>query len=154
MVFVLYIFVLYFIFCNYLYIIYDHSRNLNLCGKNETVQYKVSLTITGVIWGSLMEKLHQELGLEYLRGQRWFRKLRIFYTMVKISPKTIFTNVLPGDRTWQTEKGSKQKTWFLSLFPYTFKVEALRILWRVQAPDWLDCLVGALNYDSRSLRRL
>ena len=54
----------------------------------EPLQYKTSLAITGAIKGSSTERLYQELGLESLQTRQWFRKLSVFYNIVKEqSPK-------------------------------------------------------------------
>ena len=52
--------------------------NESLQNKLESVQYNVALAITGAIRGSSREKLYQELGLELLKSQRWYRKLCLF----------------------------------------------------------------------------
>lgn len=43
--------------------------------KIKTVQYRAALAITADIKGTSREKLHQELGLEYLHQRRWVRHL-------------------------------------------------------------------------------
>ena len=42
----------------------------------ETIQYNAALAITGEIRGSSREKFYQELGLETLQKQRWYRFLQ------------------------------------------------------------------------------
>ena len=56
-------------------VIYDQHYNNSFHHKQESIQYNAALAITGAIRGFSMEKIHQELGLESLRQQRWFRKL-------------------------------------------------------------------------------
>ena len=51
--------------------IYDQPHNESVCEKLESVQYKVSLAITGAIQGTSHEKICQEHGLESLRARRW-----------------------------------------------------------------------------------
>ena len=51
--------------------------------KLESKQYNTALAITGAIRGTFREKLYQELGLESLQKQRWYRKLSYFLKMVK-----------------------------------------------------------------------
>ena len=41
----------------------------------ELFQYNAALAITEAIKGSSHEKLHQELGLEYLYQRRWVKRL-------------------------------------------------------------------------------
>ena len=49
----------------------------------ESIQYNVCLGITGAIRGTSKERLYQELGLESLQSQSWYRKLRMFYEVFK-----------------------------------------------------------------------
>ena len=49
----------------------------------ESIQYNVCLGITGAIRGTSKERLYQELGLESLQSQSWYRKLRMFYEIFK-----------------------------------------------------------------------
>ena len=47
-----------------------------------------SLEITGVVKSSSTKNLYQELGLESIPNRQWFRKLYVFYKIVKEqSPK-------------------------------------------------------------------
>ena len=48
----------------------------------ESLQYKALLALAGAIKSSI-EKLFQELGLKSLQNKRWFRKLFIFYKIIK-----------------------------------------------------------------------
>ena len=48
---------------------------------------KACVAITGAIQGTSRERLYRELGLESLSGRCWFRKLTVFYKIVKdLSP--------------------------------------------------------------------
>ena len=64
-------------------VIYDQNFNMSFQQKMETIQYNAALAITGAIRGSSREKLYQELGLETLQQQRWYRKLCRFYKILK-----------------------------------------------------------------------
>ena len=59
-------------------IIYDRHYSNSFHQKLQSIQYNVTLAITGAVRGSSREKLYQELGLESLKQQRWFRKLCYF----------------------------------------------------------------------------
>ena len=39
--------------------------------------------MTGAMKGSSTEKLYQELRIEHFRSRRWFRKLYLFYKILK-----------------------------------------------------------------------
>ena len=62
-------------------ILYDQAFNNSFHAKLESIQYKASTAILGVINGSNREKVYQELGLESLQSRRWMRKLFMFYKM-------------------------------------------------------------------------
>ena len=59
--------------------------------------------MTDAVRGSSREKLYQELGLEFLQQQRWFRKLRYFFKINKNqSPKYVIDKFPPpGEHTEQ-----------------------------------------------------
>ena len=59
--------------------------------KLEFIQYNACLAITGTIRGTSKENLYQEIGLECLHLQRWYRKLGMFYKIFKSkSPQDLF----------------------------------------------------------------
>ena len=66
-------------------VIYDRAFNESFQNKFESVQYNATLAITEAIRGSSREKLYQELGLESLKSQRWYRKLCLFFKLKKIN---------------------------------------------------------------------
>ena len=51
--------------------------------KLESIQYNACLVITGAIQGISKEKIYPEIGSEPLQLQRWYRKIGIFYKIVK-----------------------------------------------------------------------
>ena len=64
-------------------VIYNHSFKEFFQNKLETVQYNAALAITGAIRGFSRKKLYQELGIESLKSQRWYRKLCLFFKIKK-----------------------------------------------------------------------
>ena len=64
-------------------IIYDVAYNASLHHKLELFQSNACLAITGTIRGTSKKKLYQELGLESLQLQSWFRKLCFFHKIYK-----------------------------------------------------------------------
>ena len=64
---------------DYVDVIYDQQSNTSFSKKNESFQYNVALATTGAIKDSSQEKLHLELGLEYLYRRRWARRLGLLY---------------------------------------------------------------------------
>ena len=56
-------------------IIYDQAYNVSLHQELESLQYNVTLAITGAIRERSREKLYHELGFESLEARIWFCKL-------------------------------------------------------------------------------
>ena len=50
-------------------IIYDQPKTESFCEKIQSVQYQVTLAITGVIHVTSRDKIYQELGLESLNQE-------------------------------------------------------------------------------------
>ena len=74
-----------------LIILYDEAYNTSFHKKLESIQYNACLATTGTIRGTTKEKLYQELGLESLQLQRWYRKVGMFYKIYKSkSPHYLF----------------------------------------------------------------
>ena len=60
------------------------------------------MPVTGAINGSCTQRLYQELGLEYLQDRRWFRKLSVFYKIVKDkSPKYLYVLIPSNNISYQ-----------------------------------------------------
>ena len=62
---------------------------------NESVQYKVAVAITSAIQGTSREKFYQELGLESLRGRRWYKRLSCMFKIVKEEAPNYLINLIP-----------------------------------------------------------
>ena len=60
-------------------VIYDEAYNKIFHQKLESIQYNACLALSEASRGSSREKLYQELGLEFLQRQRWYRKLSLFH---------------------------------------------------------------------------
>ena len=56
-------------------IIYDQAYNVSLHQQLESIQYNVTLAITGAIRERSREKLYHELGFESFEARIWFCKL-------------------------------------------------------------------------------
>ena len=101
--------------------------NESLQNKLESVQYNVALAITGSIRGSSREKLYQELGLESLKLQRWYRKLCLFSKLKeKKHPSYLFDIITKALSTQTTRNHNniplfnvKHQYFLNSFFPST-----------------------------------
>ena len=72
-------------------ILYDQMFNNSFHEKLESIQYKAALAITGAIRGSSTEKPYQELGFNSLQQRRSYRKLCLFFKIIKSqSPRYLF----------------------------------------------------------------
>ena len=76
-------------------VIYDRAFNESFQNKLESVQYNAALAITGAIRGSSREKLYQELGLESLKSRRWYRKLCLFFKLIKNKHPSYLFDMIP-----------------------------------------------------------
>ena len=80
---------------NYGDIIYGRAFKESFQSKLEPVQYNATLAITGAIRGFSREKLYQELGLELLKLQQWYRKLCLFFKLKQSEyPSYLFDIIL------------------------------------------------------------
>ena len=88
-------------------VIFDKAYNNFFQQRLESFQYKASLAITGAIKGSFTKWLYQELGLESLQNKRWFRKLSVFYKIVKEqSPKYLY-DLIPSNNIFYQIRNSE-----------------------------------------------
>ena len=62
--------------------------------------------MTGAIKGPSTEKLYQELRIEHLRSRRWFRKLCLFYKMIKNKSPPYLFNLIPSSSRLHTTRNS------------------------------------------------
>ena len=68
--------------------IYGKPDNESFKDWLEEVQYNATSSITGAIGSTSQERIYNELGLETLPDRRWFRKMTLFYKIVKnLAPK-------------------------------------------------------------------
>ena len=91
-------------------VIYDQSYNDSFHAKLESYQYKAALAMTGAIKGSSTEKLYQELGIEHLRSRRWFRKLCLFYKIIKSKSPPCLFNLIPSSSRLHSTRNSVNNT--------------------------------------------
>ena len=68
--------------------------------------------MTGAIKGSSTKKLYQELGIELLRSRRWFRKLCLFYKIIKSKSPPYLFNLIPRSSRLHTTRNSDNITPF------------------------------------------
>ena len=84
-------------------ILYDQTFNNSFHERLELIQYNVALAITGAIRSSSREKVYQELGIESLQQRRWYRKLCLFYKIIKNqSPKYLFELIPTARQAYMT----------------------------------------------------
>ena len=86
-------------------VIFNKTYNNSFQQTLESLQYKASLAIAGAFKSSSTEKpFYQELGLESPQNRRWFRKLCVFYKIVKkMSAKYLF-DLIPSNRAIHTKQ--------------------------------------------------
>ena len=92
--------------CDYGDVICDQCYSDSFHAKLESYQYKAAVAMTGAIKGSSTEKLYQELGIEHLRSSRWFRKLCLFYKIIKSKSPPYLFNLIPSSSRLHTTRNS------------------------------------------------
>ena len=80
---------------NYCDVIYDKPHNEKLIDTLESVQYNAPLTSTGAIKGTSKEKMHTELGLEYLRDRQWMQRLCLFHKVFCLKSPNYLYDLIP-----------------------------------------------------------
>ena len=89
-------------------IIYDQTYNDYFHQKIESIQYDAALAIAGVISGTSIEKLYQELGLESLSKRRWYKKLCYFFKIFKDQSLECLFRIFPGvSKAYNTRTNDK-----------------------------------------------
>ena len=68
---------------------------LSFCEKLESMQYKATLAITGIIQGTSHDKIYQELGLESLKSRRWYKRLSCMFKIMKVEACNYLMNFFP-----------------------------------------------------------
>ena len=76
-------------------VLYDQPNNESLCQKIESVQYNAALAITGAIKSTSQIKFYNRLGLEPLKFRRWFRRLCLFFKIIKHGLPEYLFNLIP-----------------------------------------------------------
>ena len=66
-------------YLDYCDVIYDKTHSEKFTDTLELIQYNAALAIIGAIKETCKEKLYNEIGLEYLKGRRWMRRLCLFH---------------------------------------------------------------------------
>ena len=77
-------------------VVYDYPGNASFMQKIESVQYNISLAITGCFRGTLRDKLYSELGLEILADRRFYRRLIAFYKIINKKAPQYLIDYLPS----------------------------------------------------------
>ena len=87
-------------------IVYDQAYNESFHQKLESIQYNVSLAITGAIRGTSREKIYHELGLESLKNRRWYRKLTTFYKIWTNKAPLYLFNLIPVSNNFYSTRSA------------------------------------------------
>ena len=88
-------------------VIFDQAFNNSFHQRLESIQYNTVLAITGAIRGTSKEKLYQELGFESLQSRRWFRKLSVFYKIIKNKSPSCLYYLIPKPLTSYSNRNSE-----------------------------------------------
>ena len=108
-------------------VIFDKAYSNSFQQRLESLQYKASLAVTSGIKGSSTKRLFEKLGLESLQNRRWFRKLSVFYKIVKEKSSKYLYDLIPSNNiSYQTTNSRnlvipqfkiRNNSFFISFFP-------------------------------------
>ena len=79
--------------------IFDQPFNNIFYQRLESFQYNAALAITGAFRGTSKEKPYQELRFESLQSRRQFRKLSLFYKIIKNKSPSYLYHLIPKSLT-------------------------------------------------------
>ena len=88
-------------------VMFDQTYNNSFQQGFESLQYKATLTVTGVIKCSSTEKLFWELELESIKNRLWFQKLGQKETVMD-SPKYLIDLIPSSNNSYQTRNNLKR----------------------------------------------
>lgn len=71
----------------------------NQMNKLESLQYQASLAVTGMWQGTNRDPVYEELGWESLHIRRWFRRLTVFYKIIKQLTPQYLRDPVPSPKT-------------------------------------------------------
>ena len=92
---------------------YAQPNNDSLCQKIKSVQYNAALAITGPMKGTSQMKLYNKLGLESLKFRRWFRKLCLFFKIIKHGlPEYLFNLIPQSNHQYNTQTAEDITTFY------------------------------------------
>ena len=80
----------------------NFSTNVNLgnqMNKLESLQYQAGLAVTGMWRGTNRDHVYEELGWESLHLRRWFRRLTVFYKIIKNLTPQYLRDPIPSPRS-------------------------------------------------------
>ena len=83
--------------------LYNQTFNNSFHEKLESIQYKATLAITDAIKGGCREKSYWALCFESLQHRHWYRKLCLFFKIIKNqSPKYLFKLIPTARKSYVT----------------------------------------------------
>ena len=88
-------------------VIFDQAFNNSFHQRLESIQYNATPAIAGAIRGTSKEKLYQELGFESLQSRKWFRKLSLFYKILKYESPPYLYQLIPKPLTSYSTRNSE-----------------------------------------------
>ena len=126
-------------------IIYDQPNNDSFCEKLESIQYKAALAITGAIQGTSRDRIYAELGLESLKGRRWYKRLSCMFKIMNEQAPSYLINLIPKYNQIIRTRNSHIPIFHCrkDCFKYSFFLTTLR--------DWFNLDENIRNSESISI---
>ena len=88
-------------------ITFDQAFNNSFHQGLESIKLNFALVITGAIRGTSNEKVYQKLAFESLQPRRWFRKLSLFYKIIKNESLSYLYHLIPKPLTSYSTRNSE-----------------------------------------------
>ena len=76
-------------------VVFDQAFNNSFHQRLKSIQYNAALAITRGTRETSKEKLYQELGFKSMQSRRWFRKLCLFYKIIKNESSSYLYRLIP-----------------------------------------------------------
>ena len=85
-------------YLDYRDILYDQTFNKSFHDNLELIQYNATLAITSALRGSSRANFYQEISFESLQQRRWYRKLCLFFKIIKHQSLRYLFGLIPTAR--------------------------------------------------------
>ena len=101
-------------------IIFDQTKNKSFCKNINSIQYNVSLAVTGAIECTSWKKVYKELALKTLKSRKWLKKLCCFYQIKNNGFLCYLADLIPSESHLYNIRNTRNIT------TYSYKTDAFK----------------------------